>query len=61
MKRYGNLYQAIANFENIYQAYLRARKNKRYKPEVLEFTENLEHNLLSIWQDLRNQQYQIGP
>lgn len=61
MIRTGNLYEKICSFENIYSAYLKARKCKRYRPGVLDFTENLEHNLLSIWHDLRDKTYAIGP
>lgn len=61
MIRYGHLYTKISDFQNVYFAYLKARKNKRYKPGVLEYTENLEHNLIEVWHELQNKSYKIGP
>src|SRR5690606_3118445 len=43
-----NLYEQIIDFDNLWAAYLEARKGKRYKPEVMAFTANLEENLLNI-------------
>lgn len=60
MKRYGNLYEQIYDFENLYQAYLKARKNKRYRAEVLEFSANLEENLIQIQNELIWKMYQVG-
>lgn len=44
MKRVNNLYEQIYDFENLYNAYLKARKCKRFRQEVLEFSMNLEEN-----------------
>ena len=60
MKTYNNLYDKICLFDNIYDAYLKARKNKRYHRETLKFTYNLEENLISIQQDLINKTYKTG-
>lgn len=60
MKRYGNLYKQIYDFENLYQAYLEARKNKRYRSDVLEFSANLEENLIQIQNELIWKMYQVG-
>jgi len=46
MKTYNNLYDKICSFENIYRAYLKARKSKRYHHDVLKFSSNLEENLI---------------
>ncbi|ABO49761.1 RNA-directed DNA polymerase (Reverse transcriptase) [Desulforamulus reducens MI-1] len=59
-KTYKNLFEQIYQFDNLYNAYLKARKGKRYIGEVLEFTANLEENLISIQNDLINQTYQTG-
>ena len=56
-KTYNNLYEKICSFENIHLAYLKARKNKRYKKEVLEFSANLESNLVLIQNILINKIY----
>lgn len=47
-KTYINLWTKIISWENIYNAYLEARKGKRYRDEVLKFTNNLEENLINI-------------
>ena len=60
MKSYKNLYEKIYDWENLYQAYLCARKRKRYRNEVLAFTANLETNLISIQNDLIWHTYRVG-
>ena len=60
IKRYGNLYEKIYSFENLYNAYLKARKNKRYREEVLRFTANLEENLITIQNELVWETYKVG-
>lgn len=57
MKRHGNLYDNVCSFENIHHAYLNARKNKRFRNEIMMFTQNLEHNLITIQDELRNKSY----
>jgi retron-type reverse transcriptase len=52
MKTFNNLYNKIYDFANLHKAYLQARKCKRYKKEVLEFTNNLEANLIEIQNEL---------
>ncbi len=58
MKTYKNLFEKIYSFQNLYSAYLQARKNKRYRSYILKFNYNLEENLLKIQQELQNQTYQ---
>ncbi|MDD3006940.1 MAG: reverse transcriptase/maturase family protein [Candidatus Pacebacteria bacterium] len=60
MKTYKNLYEEICSFENLHLAYLKARKGKRYRNEILEFSYNLEENLLKLQTELRNQTYKHG-
>ena len=60
MKTYNNLFEKVSSFENLYLAYLKARKCKRYKLEILKFSYNLEENLLSLEEELLNQTYQHG-
>lgn len=64
MKRYGELYPQIYDFANLQSAYLKARKCKRYRAEVLQFTLNLEENLINIqnhliWKSYRPQPYRM--
>lgn len=60
LKRVGNLYETICSFDNIYSAYLEARKGKKKRREVLRFRDNLEENLVSIQNDLINKTYTMG-
>ncbi len=57
MKRYGNLYPQIIEFENIYLAARKAQKGKRFQENVLKFNYNLETELLKIQQELTNKTY----
>lgn len=42
------------------QAYRNAVKNKRYREEVLIFSQNLEANLLALLDELKNRTYRVG-
>ncbi len=52
MKTFNNSYDRISSFENLHSAYLKARRNKRYKTEVLQFSNNLEENLITLQNEL---------
>ena len=54
-------FQTITSFEWLERAYRNARKQKRYRPEVLAFTHNLDANLLAIQDALRNGTFRFGP
>ena len=60
VKTYKNLYESVCSFENLFEAYLKARRRKRYRQDVLEFSYNLEENLIEIKQELENQTYKHG-
>ena len=60
MKRIGNLYEKIYDFSNLYESYIKARKNKRYRQEVMEYTSNLEENLIILQNELVWGEYKIG-
>lgn len=60
MKRIGDLYDKIYDFENLHDAYLEAIKGKRYRHDVLKFTANLEENLIQIQNELIHNQYEVG-
>jgi len=60
MKSYNNLFEKIVSFENIHLGYLKARKGKRYKKDILSFSFNLEENLISIKNDLNDGTYKHG-
>lgn len=61
MKTYKNLYPAICEFSNIHCAYLKARQGKRFKPDVLKFSAQLEENLINIHNHLVWKSYRPSP
>jgi retron-type reverse transcriptase len=60
MKTYTNLFSKIIVFDNIHSAYLKAKKNKRYNPNVLVFFGNLTANLLEIKKEIETETYVHG-
>ncbi|MGK7875968.1 MAG: reverse transcriptase domain-containing protein [Xenococcaceae cyanobacterium] len=60
MKRYGNLYRKIIQFNNILLAARKAQKGKRFRDNVLEFNYHLESELLKIQKELAGKTYQPG-
>lgn len=52
MKRHGNLFQEIIKIENIYSAYRKARKGKRWQRKVQTFEQNFNVNIESIQRSL---------
>lgn len=60
MKRSNIGIKDIATFENAEEAYKKARRCKRYREEVLRFTDNLEEELYSLVDDLLAGTYQQG-
>jgi len=61
MKKHKKLFDEICSFQNLYLAYLKARKAKRYKFYVLKFDFYLEENLLNLQKDLLSLTYQPKP
>ena len=59
-KTYRHLYDQITAFENLHRAYLQARRNKRYRSEVLGFSAHLEEELLRLQQELVAKSYRTG-
>lgn len=60
MKRLGGIWQEVVAFENLYKAYLKARKGKSHSTEVAYFSLNLESNLLRLQWQLQQGLYQPG-
>lgn len=58
MKRYGNLYREIIEFENILLAARKAHKCKRFREQFLPFNYNLETELIKI--QLKSVRYAEG-
>ena len=57
MRRHGNLFQEIVKIENIYLAYRKARKGKRWQRKVQAFEKNLDDNIKNIRQSLINKTF----
>lgn len=60
MKRYGNLFEKVIDFDNLHLAYKKASRTRRYKWDVLRFTDRLEENLIQLQNELIWGQYQPG-
>jgi retron-type reverse transcriptase len=61
MKRFGNLWAKVTAFENLLLASRKARRGKRFWPNVLNFEADLEENLLLLQQKLTSKTYRPGP
>lgn len=60
MKSYNNLFTKIYSYENLYTAFLLARKHKRSKLDVLKFEQYLKENLKQLQEELIFKTYQPG-
>lgn len=60
MNKIVGLYDKICDFDNLYQSYLNARKCKKYKTGVLEFSANLEEQLITMQKELVDETYNIN-
>ncbi|MBP0020201.1 MAG: RNA-directed DNA polymerase [Cyanobacteria bacterium SBLK] len=60
MKRHGNLFPQILEWENLLLASRRAQKGKRFRDNVLEFNHQRERNLFQIQEELANKTYCPG-
>ena len=60
MKRIGGLFESIASFENLYQAYQRARRGKKSRASIDRFAFDLEPELLRLRRELLEGTYRPG-
>jgi hypothetical protein len=60
MKTHKNLYAQICSFENFLSAAGKAACGKRFRPHVLAFFSDFEHNALQLLHELRTFTYQPG-
>lgn len=60
MKPIKGLWEQITSFENLYAAYRAAAKGKRFRKEVLAFSDNLEASLFDLQRDLQQGTYAVG-
>ncbi len=60
MKRYGNLWHQIVEWENLLLAARYAQKGKRFRDNVLAFNYNLEQELFKLSSELESKTYCPG-
>jgi retron-type reverse transcriptase len=60
MKRYGNLWSSIIDFENILIAAKKAQRGKRFRENILAFNHNLESELFQLQTELESKTYCPG-
>jgi len=61
LKRYGNLFDSTFTMENLYEAYLNARKGKRKKRSCFDFEINLGANLNALYKEIHSGTYKPQP
>lgn len=59
-KRIKNIYDKALTYDNLYLAYIRSRKGKRNRLDVIEFDLNYEERLNKILDELKNLIYSFG-
>ena len=60
MKRYGNLWDQVIEFENLLLSARKAQRGKRFRDNVLRFNDQLESELIQIQHELQTQTYRPG-
>ncbi len=60
MKTYKNLYNEISSFENLYEAWRKARRGKRHTKNAATFEQNLDKQLLKLHEELSTESWQAG-
>ncbi|MEG1894658.1 MAG: reverse transcriptase/maturase family protein [Oscillospiraceae bacterium] len=55
-----NAYETMCDYEELYQCYLKARKTRRYRGDVLKYSANLEENLIITQNELLWESYNVG-
>jgi retron-type reverse transcriptase len=53
-------YSSVYDFTNLYDAYIKARRQKRYRNEVLQFSYNLEQGIITLQRELKEKTYVVG-
>lgn len=59
-KKIKNVFYKNLTFEKFVAAHNRAKKNKMFKNEVLNFDLNLESNIITIIRSIKNNTYKVG-
>ncbi len=61
MKVYKDLYGSITSPENLFEAWDIFKRDKRGKPDVAAFEQNVEYELFKLARELRGKYYRHGP
>lgn len=61
MEKHSHVFDRFVDFQNLYDGYVLARKQKRYRDEVLSYSANLEENLINAQNHLVWKTYEVGP
>lgn len=61
MEKHSGVFERFATFENIYDGFVMASRNKRYKDGVLLYSDNLEENIINDVNRLLWRMYKPGP
>lgn len=61
MTQFDISFEEIADFQNLYQAYLNARKNKKYRGETLRYSAHVEEEIINLQNELIWGTYKVGP
>ena len=59
MRKYKDVFKRFIDFENLYNGYLLACKGKRYKTEVMDYSQHLEENLINSQNHLIHHTYKV--
>ena len=60
MEKHSHVFERFTTFENMYDGYLLARRNKRYNAGVLSYSSNLEENIIDSINRLQWKTYKPG-
>lgn len=60
MEKHSHVFERFATFDNMYDGYRLARRNKRYYDCVLEYSANLEENIITDVNRLQWKEYHPG-
>ena len=60
MKRAGNLIYKITDLNNLYEAFYKASKSKKNKPEVIGYRDDLYQNLIKLQHEITSGNINIG-
>lgn len=60
MKKFNITYEQITSYNNIYAAYLDARKGKSERNEIMRFSLELDSNLNGLYKELQEGRYKVS-